>query len=506
MLEYNLTNNIYFFKVRITMITWMQRHKKYLIITMWISTIAFIGAGFVGWGQYSYGDKASAIAKVGDIPISNADLQKSYSRLYGQYAQMFQGNFDEEKAKQFGLQKQAIRQLIDQALILNLAQNYKLRISDEDLLNEIKSQTVFYNNGAFDKEVYRNTLKRNQLSMKEYEDDVKKTMLIQKTFAIFTPTALALEKELLSSALGVQDKISYKILDESMISVDLSDDKIKNYWEAHKGNYMTLPSYKISLIKQTTIASNASEAEIQTYYDEKKHDFKDSDGAILDFENAQKLVLTALDDKATKKAALKKFIDFKKDKLDPSVEIEHMEIDRSSNILTETIFQEITELTTKKPFLKPRKVDNTYVILKLDALVASKEKSFEDAKADATEAYRANETTRLLQELASTIVDNFKGSETEFLSRNDVAQIDGLTPEEASGFLNAIFDKQDKRGFVMLDNQKIAVYAILEQKLLNTSITEQEKNVIEVKTSLLNRGLIQQLESKYPVEMFVKGL
>ena len=39
------------------MITWMQRHRKYLVVTMWISAIAFVGAGFVGWGQYSYGEK-----------------------------------------------------------------------------------------------------------------------------------------------------------------------------------------------------------------------------------------------------------------------------------------------------------------------------------------------------------------------------------------------------------------------------------------------------------------
>ena len=33
------------------MITWMQRHKRWLVITIWISTIAFVGAGFVGWGS-----------------------------------------------------------------------------------------------------------------------------------------------------------------------------------------------------------------------------------------------------------------------------------------------------------------------------------------------------------------------------------------------------------------------------------------------------------------------
>ncbi|MBV5334593.1 MAG: SurA N-terminal domain-containing protein, partial [Sulfuricurvum sp.] len=77
------------------MITWMQRHRKYLVITIWISTIAFIGAGFVGWGQYDYGDKAGAVAKVGKITITQEELQKNYSNLFNQYNQMFQGKLDE---------------------------------------------------------------------------------------------------------------------------------------------------------------------------------------------------------------------------------------------------------------------------------------------------------------------------------------------------------------------------------------------------------------------------
>ncbi|WP_245821627.1 SurA N-terminal domain-containing protein, partial [Campylobacter vulpis] len=27
------------------MLTWMQHHKKYLVVTIWISVIAFVGAG-----------------------------------------------------------------------------------------------------------------------------------------------------------------------------------------------------------------------------------------------------------------------------------------------------------------------------------------------------------------------------------------------------------------------------------------------------------------------------
>jgi len=167
------------------MITWMQRHKKYLIITIWISTIAFVGAGFVGWGQYSYGDKAGAVAKVGSVEITMGELQKSYSNLYSQYSQMLQGEFDEEKAKSFGLQSQALQYLIQQALVLNLAKSYDLQVNDSELLNEIKTKEFFFKEGVFDSQTYKEILLRNNLSLKEYENDVKKELLIKKTLGLF---------------------------------------------------------------------------------------------------------------------------------------------------------------------------------------------------------------------------------------------------------------------------------------------------------------------------------
>jgi len=75
------------------MITWMQRHKKWLVITIWISTIAFVGAGFVGWGSYEYGKQGGAVAVVGDREVSVEEYQQEYSNLYDQYSRMFGSMF-----------------------------------------------------------------------------------------------------------------------------------------------------------------------------------------------------------------------------------------------------------------------------------------------------------------------------------------------------------------------------------------------------------------------------
>jgi len=118
------------------MISWMQKHNKYLVWTIWIATIAFIGAGFVGWGSYNLGSKAGNVAKVGNIEIKQSKLNNAYSNLYGQYNQMMQGKLDEKKAREMGLIKQAFSTLAVQAKLLNFANESGIIASDEEVATD----------------------------------------------------------------------------------------------------------------------------------------------------------------------------------------------------------------------------------------------------------------------------------------------------------------------------------------------------------------------------------
>ncbi|NPA87759.1 MAG: hypothetical protein GXO01_03545, partial [Epsilonproteobacteria bacterium] len=76
------------------MIEWMQTHRKWLVITIWIATIAFIGAGFVGWGQFQFGKSQSAVAKVGDTEVTIQDWQEAYQNLFQIENQKLGGRLD----------------------------------------------------------------------------------------------------------------------------------------------------------------------------------------------------------------------------------------------------------------------------------------------------------------------------------------------------------------------------------------------------------------------------
>lgn len=482
----------------------MQRHRKYLVVTIWISTIAFIGAGFVGWGQYSYGDKAGSVAKVGEISITSAELQKSYSALFNQYNQLFQGKFDEQQAKQFGLQRQALRQLVNQALILNLAQNYGLTVTDEELWNIIKSQPVFSKEGTFDKTVYADTLKQNQLSIKEYEDSMKKELLIQKTLYLLASANRPLEEKALSNALGVADKISYKLLTPSMLTLTPDETALKAFWEKHKNEFKSEPTFEVAYLVQSPVTVTPSIKEINEYYDMNRQSLKDPSGKILSVNEAQEVIVTALNDKATEKEALRLYIDYKKGSTTAAVK--KAIITASSSPFDPALTKEIMNLSDTKPFLKPRKVGNDYIVVKLEKASPSAPLNYEEAKTKVMALYLNEAKKSKLQELAQNSYKTFSAPATDFLTRNDSSKLGDLNPQEGTEFLSKLFTSKQKQGFITLESGNVIIYNVLEQKLLQDKTLADGNAVAKLKGSLLDQGLIKTLESKYPVEIYVEGI
>jgi len=484
------------------MITWMQRHKKWLIITIWISTIAFVGAGFVGWGQYSYGDKAGAVAKVGSIEITQGELQKAYSNLYARYNQMFQGNFDEEKAKQFGLDKQALEQLKQQALILNLAASYDLTVSDQEIIDALKAQKYFYKDGKFDKETYKLILSQNRLSAKEYEAGLKKELLIQKTLKLLPVEVSETETNILSTILNIADKINYKVLSKDDIVLETSDAVLKPFWEAQKNSYMNETSYSVKYVKQAKIIQTYDNAKLSSYYTENKTHFKDAEGKIIPFEDAKSAIEQELNEKATKDKALRTYIAYKKGKLDSNATLSQITLSASNNPFNDEVLEKISKKSLTSPYMKPILVDGIYYTFELIQINQPTPKSYEEAKEEVLASYVAQMKEKKLQELANNSLATFSGKTTEFITSGDAAKISELNEQEAKEFLQKLFVSDKKRSYITLNSGKIVLYYILEQKLLTKEHNDLTQTMKKIKSGIFNDALMKKLESKYHTEIF----
>jgi len=488
------------------MITWMQKHKKYLIVTIWVSTISFIGAGFVGWGQYSYGDKAGAVAKVGDIELTQAQLQKSYSNLYSQYSQLFNGDFDEQKAKAFGLQRQALKDIIDRALILNLAKSYDLTVNDNELVDALISQPYFLNNGKFDKEVYKRVLSRANLTMAEYEKSLKEQLLIEKTLKLLTTKANKNEENILSTLINIADKIKYKILTKNDIKIDLSDEALKKFWEKRKNDFKTVASYEIEYIVQEPLKLTFDNAKISKYYQENRFSFKDSDGKILKLEDVKDQVIAKLNQKASKNEALKTYIAYKKDRLSSNIKKESANISKEKNILNDDALKKVSSVISTPKVLKPILIDGKFYIIKVITKVAPRVKTFQEAKSEVINLYKQEATKDKLLELANRYVKNFKGKTTDFFTMDSAKNLDGLNLIENNEFIQKLFDSDKKRSFIVLNSGKIVIFEILAQKLLQDKHDNLNDTIVKLKSAIFNKGLINNLQNKYNTEIYIEGL
>jgi peptidyl-prolyl cis-trans isomerase D len=252
------------------MITWMQKHRKYLVVTLWISTIAFVGAGFVGWGQYNYGAKSSNVAIVGDIEITGGELQDTYSNIYGYYNQLFQGKFDQEMAQKFNVEQQALTTLINQALLLNLASYYDLQTTDEEVLQELIKIPAFQKDGYFNKEIYEQVLMNARTTKKAFEAKMQKELTVQKLQPLLNSELTNYERSVAKTMLAIADKIEYKVLSLDDMSVALNKETIKAFWETRKESYQTDKQYKVELLTHPITSKTLDDATLITYYDAKK--------------------------------------------------------------------------------------------------------------------------------------------------------------------------------------------------------------------------------------------
>lgn len=486
------------------MITWMQKHKKYLVVTIWISTIAFVGAGFVGWGAYDLNaDRASAIAKVGDKKITVKEFQLAYGNLFSYYSQLSNGQLTQEKAKEMGLENVVINNLINEALLLNYANDLGLTTLDEDVKQELIKDENFQKDGIFDKDQYYLVLKNIGMNPKEYEINLKKQILLTKLNNIIELPSNDKEIQMLASSLFIQDKVEISVLNANSDELNITEEELKEAWEKSKNIYLTKINYKLGTIFIEAKETDANETELTEFYNENKLDYKEEDGKIKTYEAALEELKKDYALKKTKREALQTHLKVKKGEL---TTLEPMEIEEDDKNFPVNELKDAKKGDTLKPF----EYKDGFLVVKIEDIIMPKPMEFEQAKSLVKQGLEKTKIHSLLEKKAKEKLENFTdGVNIGFVSRDDIKEEQGLNENEFGLFLSHLFDNNDKQGYVILEN-KAVIYKILEQKLLDNSKLDEYKqlltdNVKQLKNGEIRQNLLEELRKKYSIEQYYKG-
>ncbi len=489
------------------MITWMQKHRKYLVVTIWISTIAFVGAGFVGWGSYNYGSLSANVATVGKVNITRDEFSTAYSQIFNNYNKMLGGKLGEKEAKEMGIEKMAMQSLIQQALLENFAKEIELQVSDEEVANKIAQIRDFQTNGVFDKQKYLNVLKENRIKSNIYEAGLKKYLLIQRVSAFVRPKVNELESKAIANASFGADKIEIKILKLSDIKVALTEDEIKTYWEKNKNNFQSKPSYDLEIASVKASEFKNSEEELKKAFAEYGSNFKEQNGTEMSYAKAKPLVNEQESKRKAKKEALKRFIALKNGEL-KGVKISKASIDNPS--FPVEFAQELYKLTSAGN-IKPIETTDGFVFANVSQVYKAEPLAYEAAKPAVTEMLKKERALVKLKELAKEeTTKGFKGADVGYITKSDSKRLLFLAPDESQKFLSELFTSKNDTGFVVFAD-KAVLYKISEQKLLSSEeiATKNEflnANILPFKVSVISEGLLDNLKKRYEVKINMEAL
>ncbi|RLA67744.1 MAG: hypothetical protein DRQ78_02250 [Epsilonproteobacteria bacterium] len=491
------------------MITWMQKNNKYLVWTIWIATIAFIGAGFVGWGSYDLGSKAGNVAKVGTIEIDQGKLNRTYSRIYNQYNERLQGQLDEEKAKELKIVQRAFKELETKAKILNFAKDMGIIVSENEIAQKIQDIPSFQENGVFNKKIYDKYLSMQRIKGKDFDETLKEELIIQKTLALLTVGNLDFEEEGIAAAMNVADKLAYKVLSENDLDFILDENKIKEYWEVQKENFSTSPMYVLSIIWTESKDTSVDEAEIQAHYDLNSFNYTNATGKQLSFKEAKEIVTKDLKLKKTKKTAGKAYVSFKNGRISAD---ENITLPLDDQKLTEEIWAALKSADMQAgKILKPKVIAQSYATIKINQIIPARIKTYKEAKKEASTLYIIQAKKEALFALAENTLKNFDEKTaivSDFVKLEENVNLKALNSEESLHFLEKLFTSMKEKGIISVSD-KVIVYNIIEQKLL--PIDENQTNVVKqtvnrLKQSTFESNLIKVLDTKYPTEVYIGGL
>jgi len=490
------------------MISWMQKHNKYLVWTIWVATIAFIGAGFVGWGSYDFGSKAGNVAKVGDIEIKQSKLNMAYSNLYNQYNQMFQGQFDEKKAKEMGLIQQAFSTIATQAKLLNYAKDMGIIVSDEEIAQTLKSIKGFQDkNGKFDRNAYDMYLKTQRLKAKTFEDTLRDELTITKLLDLLKIPSLPLEEESIAAAINIADKIKYMVLSHEDVNLTIDEKKLKAFWETKKEQFKTPKRFTLSIVWTSSSNTPVTDDELKSFYESNSFNYTDTTGKQLLFDEAKEKVLQDLKLKKTKKTAQKAYIAFKKGKIEND---EILILPVGDSKLSQAVWDEVQQ-KNEGDILKPKIVNDKYATVKLLKIEQPQVMSYDQAKPLVTKLYELEAQKDALTDLADNALKNLDKYNTkisDFMSLDHFDNLDKLNSQESLQFLQKLFTSSKEKGIISVAN-KVVVYNIMEQKLLPLDENQTDivkKSVETTKQRVFENNFIKILDTKYPTEVYMGGL
>ncbi len=375
------------------MMQMMRKAGAFLLFGVLIISFAIQFGGnfsFQRLGGHSY------IAKVGSIEVTPQQYKNAYDRMIENISARAKQRITAAQAKAFGLPQQTLQGLIQETLLNSEASKLNLGLSLDGLGNIIRSNPAFQDaSGNFDPQKYRFYLQQRGYSEAYFQHELTEDIVRQQIQGIFSSSGIV-PKTLLdvyNRYLNAQRTIAYFTLTASAAGTieAPSEEALKSFYDDHKTQFMAPEFRKVAVLAVTPQSATAGIAipdeEVKAKYN--------SQPANYAVPERRKISLIPFKTKEAAEAAEAQLGAGKSfDEIAKAAGFQGSDIDLGSVSRTElgekfdsnqAILDAAFSLKKGKAS-KPIDGPLSWVILRVDEIVPSKEESFDSVKAGIRES------------------------------------------------------------------------------------------------------------------------
>ena len=246
--------------------------KAVMTVVMGLIIVSFV---IWGVGDMLRGFTTSTVASVGGIKISAQEYRVAYDRAIQQYQRRFRRPLTNEEARQLGLDRSILQQLLNEAAVDDEAHKLGLDISENALRAVITSNPNFQDkSGAFDPSRFESALRDMDMNERGFVSELRKQVLRQFVVGALATGITAPKAETRAEAdyQGQTRSADYFLLPASAAGdiAAASESELKTFYNDRKSSYRA-PEYRgmtILALEPNTIANPAevSDADAEAAY------------------------------------------------------------------------------------------------------------------------------------------------------------------------------------------------------------------------------------------------
>lgn len=252
----------------------MRKHATSLIIKIMIAMIALF---FILSYGYSYiSQEANKIAEVNGKTIGQQEYDNVYRDLVTNLQNQYKSVWSDKLIEAFDLENRALESIIEKIIIKQEAERIGLKVTKNEIRQEILSIPAFQTNGMFDENKYRSILSYNHMKPEEFEANRSHDMLQNKLIQFLMAFLLPSDQDIQDNYKYSNEKIKLSFIkfspDEYKSEVKIEESLLESFFNEKKEDYRIPDKIKISYIRvnpaEFSDEVKLEEEELINYYED----------------------------------------------------------------------------------------------------------------------------------------------------------------------------------------------------------------------------------------------